>query len=328
MIAKRIVIVSLATVCFLRSSAAPLAWPVTSLPEMRTRANRPFLSTVDAFGLKRPFRPGVVLVRFKDNAQPVAVLTARGSEIAIQRDLSRRGDIQYAELDFVLTRQFQPNDPALGEQWHHAKIHSTNAWSVNLGGPVVTIAILDTPFQMNHPDLAANTVPGWSMITQAAITSDPVGYYHSTIGAGMAAAIINNGVGVSGVANCRLMPIDIGDRPTASDMHDAVIWAADHGVRVVNLSWDGAFSSVINDAGLYLKQKAGGMLFMSGVNGNGLLNYPNQPDIYAVSMTDMNDQTRRLTVITSISPRPVFKFIRPRPTAATKSIPGRVTPRP
>src|ERR1051325_2330903 len=108
----------------------------------------------------------------------------------------------------------------------------------------------------------------------------------------MAAAVLNNGIGVSGVANCQLMPIDIGDTPTTSEMHEAIVWAADHGVRVVNLSWDGAFSSVINEAGAYLKEKAGGMLFMSGVNGRKLLSYPNQADIYAISMTDRDDQPR------------------------------------
>jgi subtilisin family serine protease len=75
-------------------------------------------------------------------------------------------------------------------------------------------------------------------------------------------------------------------------MHEAVVWAADHGVRVVNLSWDGAFSSVINEAGAYLKSKTGGMLFMSGVNGRRELDYENQPDIYAIAMTDRADQPR------------------------------------
>jgi thermitase len=215
-----------------------------------------------------------------------------GREIETLEQLRKQKEIAYAELDFLLTRQFVPNDPQIGEQWHHGTIHSSEAWSISLATHKVTLAILDTPFQMNHPDLIGNTVAGWSMIGQAAITGDPIGYYHSTIGAGVAAAAINNLTGASGVANCWLMPIDIGDNPTTSDMHAAVVWAADHGVRVVNLSWDGAFSSVINEAGAYLKEKVGGMLFMSGVNGRMPLDYENQPDIYAISMTDQNDEPR------------------------------------
>ncbi len=208
------------------------------------------------------------------------------------------GDADFAELDVVLTRQFAPHDPDLPKQWHHAKIQSSTAWAISLATHKVTLAILDDPFQMNHPDLAANTVPGWDMLTDSPIVGVSGGLYHSTIAAGMAAAAINNGIGVSGAANCWLMPINIGENPTTSDMHDAVIWAADHGVRIVNLSWDGAFSAVINDAGKYLKEKTGGMLFMAGVNCRlspncrTFLSYPNQPDIYAVAMTDSNDQPR------------------------------------
>jgi len=292
MFRRRLILQAIVSLNALSISAATLPWPTASLPEMRTRVAGPFLSTTNDLGWKCFYRPGVILVKLKNSTRPVGLLTPKGSEISIRRDLFHRDDIEYAELDVVLTRQFAPSDPGLPNQWHHAKIHSTNAWAVSLGGPGVTLAIVDAPFQMNHPDLAANTIAGWNMITQSPITSDPVGYYHSTIGAGMAAAVINNEVGVSGIANCRIMSIDVGDSPTESDMYAAIVWAADHGVRVVNLSWSGADSRVINDAGLYLKETTGGMLFMSGVNGDGLLNYPNQPYIYAVSMTDTNDLAR------------------------------------
>jgi len=268
---------------------------MTSVPLSRIPRDlnwRSFPQGKDPHGIVRLFRPGVVLARFKDSLLTQAVLVPPGREQLIQAALATRHDVQFAELDFVLTRQFVPDDPGLSNQWHHQTLHSSNAWAVSLATHKVTLAILDTPFQMNHPDLAANTVAGWNMITGSPITGVTEGLYHSTLCAGMAAAGINNGFGISGVANCFLMPVDIGDNPTTSDMHDAVVWAADHGVRVVNLSWDGAFSSVINEAGAYLKQKSGGMLFMSGVNGRKLLNYPNQPDIYAIAMTDIDDEPR------------------------------------
>lgn len=262
-----------------------------SLREMR-RNHLLMDMTRDEDGVVRGFRAGVVLARFKQAQGTEAIVVPRGSEEASLRKLRERSDIAFAELDFVLQRQFEPNDPAWEQQWHHQTIHSADAWSVSLATHKVTVAILDTPFQMNHPDLVANAVSGWDMVTGKSITAAPEGYYHSTLGAGMAAAVINNSTGVSGVANCWLMPVNIGDNPTTSDMHDAVVWAADHGARVVNLSWDGAFSSVINEAGAYLKEKMRGMLFMAGVNGRKFLNYPKQPDIYAVAMTDQQDQPR------------------------------------
>jgi subtilisin family serine protease len=246
----------------------------------------------DNFGITRAFRRGLVLARFKNSRLCEAVLVAKGTEASSVAALVKNRDVAFAELDVVLTRQFDANDPGLRRQWHHTKIQSANAWAISLATHKVTLAILDSPFQMNHPDLMVNTVAGWDMVTERPISGVTEGLYHSTIAAGLAAAVIDNSLGVSGIANCWLMPINIGDNPSTSDMHEAVVWAADHGVRVVNLSWDGAFSSVINEAGAYLKTKTGGMLFMSGVNGRKFLNYPDQPDIYAISMTDTNDQPR------------------------------------
>jgi subtilisin family serine protease len=205
--------------------------------------------------------------------------------------------VEFAELEYVLERQSQRLDHPAGQQWHHETIGSTNAWAISLGyspqrEPLVRLAILDTPFQMDHPDLRDHAVPGWSLLTRSELPLETNGYYHSTLAAGLAGAVLKNGLGVAGAVNCFLVPVDIGNLPTTRDMHDAVVWAADHGIRVVNLSWGGAFSSVINEAGLYLKQKARGMLFMAGMNEQRFLNYPEHPHIYAISMTDRNDQAR------------------------------------
>jgi subtilisin family serine protease len=242
------------------------------------------------------FRAGVVLVKRKGSAVE-KLRVARGGELRQVLRLRQEENVQFAEVDRVLRRQFVPNDPKLKDQWHHAKVGSTNAWSIALGygatrSPLVQLAIVDTPFQMSHPDLQANSSLGWSILANAPNPFETNGYFHSTIAAGLAGAVINNFTGVSGMVNCLLTPIDVGDGPTVSDMYEAITWAADHGIRVVNLSWDGADSAVINDAGAYLKEKARGMLFMAGENGEGRLNYPALPHIYAVAMTDRDDRAR------------------------------------
>ena len=103
----------------------------------------------------------------------------------------------------------------------------------------------------------------------------------------MAAAVINNGVGVAGAANCQVLPINING--AISEMYNATLWAATNGVRVVNISWSGATNAVLEAAGLFLKTNANGILVMSAVDGSGLLDGPNQPDVYTVSMTDAAD---------------------------------------
>jgi subtilisin family serine protease len=114
------------------------------------------------------------------------------------------------------------------------------------------------------------------------------GIDHSTISAGLAAGVVGNHLGIAGAGNCQILPINISDG-AISEMYDAIIWAADHDVRVVNISWSGANSDTLETAAYYLKTHARGIVAMPGVNGTGFLNYTNQPDIYCVSMTDAAD---------------------------------------
>jgi subtilisin family serine protease len=268
----------------------------TLLPADRTN----FRTFTDNSGITRTFRPGVILARFKSDPHPYALQVQDGTELETQRALLSFPNVDYAELDAVMERQFLPNDQQLSTQWHHSTIRSQVAWDVSLADSTVTVAMLDTPFQMDHPDLAPHAVNGWDMVSSNVVTTEVfrqqfanAGYvYHSTIGGGLACAAINNFIGVAGVANCQLMPLNIGESPTLTDMYKAILWAADHDVRIVNLSWDGAYSSVLNDGAGYLKDKSRGMVFMAGVNGIKYLNYPNQPNIYAISMTDQSDNPR------------------------------------
>ena len=153
----------------------------------------------------------------------------------------------------------------------------------------VRVAIVDTPFQMDHPDLVANTATGWDAVTGLSVTSS-AGNVHSTLCAGLVAAGLNNGIGVAGVANCTVLPISI--IGSIAEMCNAVYWAASNNVRVVNISWTGGESDALNEAGRYLRVNARGLLVMSGWDGSGQLDYPNQPDIWCISMTDAANNPR------------------------------------
>ncbi len=230
--------------------------------------------------------PEVALVKFRGKALVSALRVEAGREAEAVELLRRRTDVEFAELDTFERRQFTPNDAQFGSQWQHQVIGSARAWDYGLGQGTARVAIVDAPFQMDHPDLAANTVSGWDVVANQPITAS-AGIAHSTLCAGMAAAVINNGVGVAGAANCRVLPINING--AISEMYNATLWAASNGVRVVNISWSGATNAVLEAAGQFLKTNAGGILVMSAVDGNGTLNGPNQPDVFCVSMTDAAD---------------------------------------
>jgi len=232
------------------------------------------------------FNPETILVKFRGMVHVGALRVEPMREWEAVQALEARNDVQFAELDTYQKRQLSPNDPLIANQWHHQVIGSYQAWNYSLGQPSVRIAIVDTPFQMNHPDLAANTVNGWDVVANGPVNSS-TGIVHSTMCAGMAAAVVNNDVGVAGAGNCQILPINING--AISEMYNATIWAANHGVRVVNISWTGGTDNTLETAGYYLKTNAGGILAMAAYDGTGLLNGPNQPDIYCISMTDAAD---------------------------------------
>lgn len=232
------------------------------------------------------FNPEMILVKLRDSSQVGALRVEPMHEWMAVQAVKQRRDVQFAELDTFQRRQFSPNDPQIGAQWHHGVIGSQQAWNYGLGLASVQIAIVDTPFQMDHPDLACNTVNGWDVVANAPVTAGG-GIVHSTMCAGMAAAVINNGVGVAGAGNCEILPINING--AISEMYNATLWAANHGVRVVNISWSGANSDTLESAGYYLKTNTCGILVMSALDGSGYLNWTNQPDIYCISMTDAAD---------------------------------------
>jgi thermitase len=81
-------------------------------------------------------------------------------ESAIAR-LARHPHIKFAELDHYVEPTFVPNDPYYPNGWRLPKMGSPTAWS-DSHGLGITIAILDSGVDGNHPDLAAKLIPGWN----------------------------------------------------------------------------------------------------------------------------------------------------------------------
>ena len=281
-------------VLFDELASAALQDRAVPLPEANTLAHLNYEQ--NRLGRVRPghgeilrFNPETLLVKFQGHPLVAALRVEAGRELAAARMLAARSDVELIEFDVLHHRAFMPNDPLMTNQWHHQVLGSFNAWDISRGAGFVRIAIVDTPFQMDHPDLAAHVVPGWDAVANQPVNAS-AGIDHSTLGAGLAAAVIDNGLGVAGAGNCELLPINING--FTSEMCNAVYWAASNGVRVVNISWDGADSDALNAAGAYLRANGSGILAMAGLNGSGFVDYTNQPDIWCIAMTDAADNQR------------------------------------
>ncbi|NVD98077.1 S8 family serine peptidase [Massilia sp. BJB1822] len=225
----------------------------------------------------------------------VVDLPANANEQAVLAQLKKHPGVKYAELDKRVKVAMAVNDPYLGSEWHQSKINAPAAWDSTQGAGVI-IAILDSGVNGAHPDLAPNLVAGYNIYGNNTDTSDVCG--HGTPVAGSAAAATNNGAGVAGVAGqAKIMPVRIAYLDAASNscyayystIASGITWAADHGARIANVSFDGAAgSSAIQSAAQYMKNK-GGLVFIAAGNNNRDEGFAASTSLIAVSATDSSD---------------------------------------
>jgi thermitase len=148
-----------------------------------------------------------------------------------------------------------PTTPHFSQQYGPQRIQANLAWDIWQPQRTVYIAIIDTGIDSNHPDLtnkmrrhSNGAVYGWNTLNNTTNALDDNG--HGTHCAGIAAAEINNGVGIAGVAawnpnvaNSRayvqLMPVKVLSSSGSGSL-DAVArgitWAADNGAHILSLS--------------------------------------------------------------------------------------------
>ena len=189
-----------------------------------------------------------------------------------------------------------PNDPLFQfspYQWVYAQTGFLDAWSSGTGSASTTIAIVDSGVDPHIADLQGALVPGWNMVDNNADTSDLNG--HGTWMAGLAAARTNNGLGVVGACgSCSIMPVRVAGADgfaTWSATAAGIVWAADHGARVISLSLVGPRSSPPLEAAVTYAQKKGALVVAAA--GNDRLAFPEYPaalpGVVSVEATDVND---------------------------------------
>lgn len=129
-------------------------------------------------------------------------------------------------------------------------INVESAWNITKGSGI-KIAIYDHGFQQNHPDLAANNY-GVGYDIQNNSSPAIIRGAHATPCAGIAGAVQNNVIGVSGVApEAKLISISRGFSPavTSANVADGFLWAYQNGADIISCSWGGGGKvKVIEDA--------------------------------------------------------------------------------
>lgn len=212
--------------------------------------------------------------------------------------------VDYAEANAVYRNKFTVNDPRSADQRGLAMIGMAKAWDITQGDPRVTIAVVDTGVDLEHPDLKAKLVPGYDVINQGT-TPPRDGNGHGTHASGIAAAITDNKVGIAGVAGrCKLMPVRALDDEGAGngmDVATGVIWAVDHGANVINLSLGGPEpNETLERAIQYALMRNVPVVVAMGNESVGEARYPAaSPGVIAVGSVD---STRTLSSFSNYGP--------------------------
>ncbi|WP_426569821.1 type VII secretion-associated serine protease mycosin [Streptomyces canus] len=141
-------------------------------------------------------------------------------------------------------------DGIRGQQWALEALHTDEAWRTTKGAGI-TVAVLDTGVEADHPDLDGNVLTGTDLVRFGAKPGDRAWARHGTAMASIIAGHghgYGNGDGVMGIApEAKILPVRViledGDPARAkarstrgNALAEGIRWAADHGADVINLS--------------------------------------------------------------------------------------------
>ncbi|WP_127544535.1 S8 family serine peptidase [Actinoplanes sp. OR16] len=159
--------------------------------------------------------------------------------------LTKTPGVRYAERSVLVQADSTSSDPM--------EIPQAQTWT--RGSSDLIVAVVDTGVSPTIDLGEDRLVEGYDFVDGDADAADGSG--HGTVVAGVIAADVDNGTGAKGVCDeCRVMPVrvlgDLGNpKPegTSADVAAGIVWAADHGARIINLSLSTASpSSLLRDA--------------------------------------------------------------------------------
>ncbi len=193
------------------------------------------------------------------------------------------------------------NDALRPQQWALNAVDFESAWSISTGAGI-KVAVVDTGVLGTHEDLAGSVVAGIDLASDQATYDhadngevDPAG--HGTHVAGIIAAHPNNGVGIAGAApGVKIMPVRVLDATgsgSSSNVAEGIIWAAEHGARVINLSLGGGPSPGMQVAIQYALSKQV-LTFAAAGNSYQDGNQPSYPAAYpeAIAVAAINQSSQ------------------------------------
>lgn len=259
------------------------------------------------------------LIASKDNAlSPIGYIKATipdGRDVKdVAKEITKERQLKLPEPNYVQTvltsptsgspsPQPQPSpvkgegdlkvsDPLYADQWYVPDTSFDKAWEKAKSKTIVKVAVIDSGVQLDHADLKGKLLKGYDFVNGDEDASDDNG--HGTFVAGIIAAAAND-AGIKGLYDyARIIPIKVMDSNGLGTYEDAargILYAADSGAKVINLSIGGyGFSYMLQDAVDYALEKGCIVVAAGGNDGIEREIYPAAyPDVIGVSALEYNN---------------------------------------
>ncbi len=257
--------------------SAPAGEPLEVVVTSRAADGKPVISTV--------------LVKTRSKARDI-VAQALGRSKTIGAEMNHRVSIDAY------------NDTYRSQQW---ALTAFNAETVHKSsrGAGITVAVIDTGVKESHPDLDPEIVlSGTDYVAPGTSANDENG--HGTHVAGIIAAQRNNGRGIAGLApRAKILPVRVLDRNgsgTSANVSKGIIYAADRGAKVINLSLGSSqSSSAMQSAVAYAISKNVLVVAAAGNRGCGVLGTPTEYPAAYSGVVGVGGVTQSLQRVSSSS---------------------------
>lgn len=236
------------------------------------------------------------------------------------------GRVEVAEPWYVAQPMGIPNDPELGKQGLFRQIHVAEAWEVESGSDTMLIGISDTGVMIEHEDLREAIAINSGEIPGNNIDDDNNGYVddyegynfaaaldgtdpgnpkhpssgHGTAVAGTTGAVVNNGIGIAGIANkCKLVPLRTTPDKSGGIVYgyESLMYCAANGIQVVNCSW-GSMSRSCFEADVieYVVGKGTAVVAAAGNHSTAVPFFPaSYRGVLSVGVVDSSDNVMRIS---------------------------------
>lgn len=240
-------------------------------------------------------RAGVALERRLAKVGLYAVRAPSGKRDDALASLERSTSVGHVEGEVVVEGlETTPTDPDWPDQWGLRRAGFPAAWDVTRGSPSVIVAVLDTGVDKTHAELKDALVPGRDIVHGDNNPRDDNG--HGTAVAGVVAARANNAAGLAGACwKCSVMPVKVlaaDGTGTTADVAAGIIWAADHGAKVINLSLGApGTTAALSEALTYAVAKDAVIVASAGNSSSDTPFYPAADDnVVGVAATNPDDR--------------------------------------